>query len=129
MLDFLQTSVSLNYLLRGSSVPDQQVTSYRDLFSYFETILVKLFTSPVSAYDLVAQDLFTSLVLATDPAYHRKLSDLIIDTVDAIFLEKKRGRAEDFKTKILLKLTHLISLVCQLSPEPATLSNVVRKMS
>lgn len=112
MLDFLQASVSLNYLLRESSVPDQQVTSYRDLFSYFETILVKLFTSPVSAYDLVAQDLFTSLVLATDPDYHRKLSDLIIDTVDAIFLEKKRGRAEDFKTKILLKLTHLITLVC-----------------
>ena len=115
--------------MRAPSVPDQHLNSYRDLFSYFETILLKLFTSPVSAYDIVAQDLFTSLVLATDPPYHRKLSDLIIDTVDAIFLEKKRGRAEDFKTKILLKLTHLITLVCQLSPEVTTLSNVVSKMS
>jgi len=57
----------------------------------------------------------------TEPPYHRKLAELIIDTVDAIFLEKKRGRAEDFKTKILIKLTHLITLLCQLSPDNGTL--------
>jgi hypothetical protein len=73
---------------------------------------MKLATSPVSSYDSIAQDLFTSIILSTEPSYHRKIADLIITTIDSIFLEKKLGRAEDFKTKILMKLAHLITLLC-----------------
>lgn len=68
-------------------------------------------TGPVSTYDNMAQDIFSSLIMATDPEYHLKMADLVLDAMDAIYIEKKFGRAEDFKTKIVYKMAHLISIL------------------
>jgi hypothetical protein len=52
------------------------------------------------------------LVLATDSTYHVKLGDLIFDAIEAIFIEKKFGRAEDFKTKIAAKMAYMLTILC-----------------
>jgi hypothetical protein len=97
--------------------------SYRDSFKYIEVILLKLATAPVVAYDQIALDLFSTIISATDNAYHRKIVELLIESIDAILLEKKMKRAENFKSKIYVRCANMITLVCQLS-DPSTVLHV-----
>lgn len=48
--------------------------------------------------------------------------------MDQIILEKKRGRAEDFKTKIIIKCTHLITVLCHMS-SPLTLKGIMLRIN
>jgi hypothetical protein len=61
--------------------------------------------------------LVSSLISATETGYHRKITDLILDTIDALMIEKRSGRAEDFKTRIIVKCSLLIPVVCQISED------------
>lgn len=115
---FLQTlsellqSVAFNNFLGSSSK-----TELDNSFTRLESIFLKLSTAPLIPYDTLSYDLLSDLILSTEPVYHKRLANLLIDSMVAIYAQKKLGRAEDFKTKISMKFGNLVGIICQLSEE------------
>ena len=98
------------HLLKNSGATRK--LQYDESFRYIEGIILKLSTGPVQAYDSLTYDVFGRIIVSTDSSYHQRIAGIMVDTIAAIYLQKKRGRAEDFKSKIILKLSHLIGLLC-----------------
>jgi hypothetical protein len=92
-------------------------SNLRNSYNYLENLLLKFSTSPVATYDTLAYDLLVELINSTDLEYHTRLASLLFDTIKAIYAEKRSGSAESFKTKIVLKLSNLIGLICSMSRE------------
>lgn len=88
---------------------------HQKIFQQTESILLKILTAPVSCYDNFTFDLFASVLANTDFEYHLQMVKVLFEMIEAIFQQKKRGRAENFKTKIIQKGCYLISMIIRMS--------------
>jgi hypothetical protein len=57
-------------------------------------------------------DILGRVLLLTDKSYHQKVAGNLIDIVEALYEEKKASRAETFKSRIILKCSYMIGLLC-----------------
>jgi len=76
-----------------------------------EDLLAKVTSLPVQNYNSLANHIVLKMVNNTDPQYHSILSQALLQIMETLFEEKKRGKQESFKSKILYKLSYLIALI------------------
>ena len=59
----------------------------------------------------MANAIVLKLINNTDAAYHIQLSKSLMNIMELLFEEKKRGKQEGFKGKILYKLSYLMAII------------------
>ena len=80
-------------------------------FQAIESILAKVTSLPVQNYTQLANNLVLKLVINTDHSYHKSLIQSLFHMMSALYDEKKRGKQEGFKNKILYKISYLIAII------------------
>lgn len=66
---------------------------------------------PVQNYNDLANNIVIKLINNTDIDYHKALIGGLFQMMETLFDEKKRGKQESFKSKILYKISYLLALI------------------
>ena len=66
---------------------------------------------PVQNFNNLANNLVVKIINNTDSSYHTKLSLSLLSVMEALYDEKKRGKQESFKSKILYKISYLLAII------------------
>lgn len=70
------------------------------IFNVIEAILAKIVSLPVTVYNSMANQLVIRLVNITPTNYHSDLVNSLLQVMQSMFEEKKRGKQEQFKQRI-----------------------------
>lgn len=66
---------------------------------------------PVQNYNTLANNLTIKLIINTEDSYHKSLIQSLFQMMSGLYDEKKRGKQEGFKNKILYKISYIIAII------------------
>ena len=101
------TQVIDNHQVLRQINEDQQLSNFQTM----ESILARVTSLPVQNYTQLANNLTLKLVVNTEPSYHKSLIHSLFHMMSSLYDEKKRGKQESFKNKILYKISYLIAII------------------
>ena len=73
--------------------------------------MARITSLPVQNYNNLANGIVIKLIKNTPADYHKQLIICMFEMMCTLFEEKKRGKQEGFKNKILYKLSYMLALI------------------
>ena len=106
MQEMISQTIDNHQVLRQIN-EEQSITNFQTI----ESILARVTSLPVQNYTQLANNLTLKLVINTDHSYHKSLIQSLFAMMSSLYDEKKRGKQEGFKNKILYKISYLIAII------------------
>ena len=73
--------------------------------------MARVTSLPVGNFNTFANHLVVKLVVNTDTEYHKNLIKSFFELMGSLYDEKKRGKLESFKNRILYKVSYILTLI------------------